>query len=300
MTRHRPKFVFAAVAISVVAVQAIAGKSIPIIPVQGKAVQVIVNGNEKNYYLLSKKTPLKLEIDGPGKLSVLSRLSFPIESPGSEKYSIRIMEGKKMVREYSTQTERSDALLKISNARLGKIRKSSLQIPDGSHTYELYLENTSSPEVAVKLSFLPIKGASKLVTLEALSYDRVVTAMVKEKLITYYVCSLERRVQLKVVGPTRMKVSARLNYDESMKGGQKFAIAMSESGKQIFLKPFATTKALGVTYREWKDVVPGKVSSFYCDVPKGEHTYKFSLEESVARSISLKFSIPQKDLDNEE
>ena len=298
--RSQTVFIVLAAALGFAAAEVIAGKSIPVIPVQGKAVAVVINGAEKNYYLLPKKAPIKIEVDGPGKLSIVSRLSFPTPSVGSEKYSIRIMEGKVTVKVYSTQTEKSDAVLKTSNTFLGKSRKCSLELPDGSHTYEFYLENNPSPEVALKFFFLPAKGKRKLVTLEALSYDRVVTAMVNEKLIIYYVCSGNHKAQLRVVGPTRMKVSARLNYDASMKGEQKYGISIWENGKQVLLKPFTTSKALGVSYQEWKDVVPGKVNSFYYDVPKGEHAYKFQLEESLAHSVSLKFSIHQKDLDNEE
>jgi hypothetical protein len=279
--------------------QASAGKHVPIIPVQGKNVSVLVNGKETNYYLLSTKTPLWIEVDGPGKFLVVSRLVFPGASTSTMKYSISVVDGKTIVKTHSTQTEKSDATMKASRAILGKSRKGTIEIPEGSHKYELRLEKTEASDVAVKLYFVPAKGTAKEVTIEALSYDRVVTAMAEEKLITYYVCSANHKVQVRVVGPTRMKVSLRLNYDESMKGGQKYAVSVWEGSKQVLLKPLSTTKALGVSYKEWKDVIPGKVNVFYHDIPSGEHIYRLELQESVARSVSLKFSLPQKDLDNE-
>jgi hypothetical protein len=84
-----------------------------------------------------------------------------------------------------------------------------------------------------------------------------------------------------------------------MKGDQKYAVTLSEGGRQIVLKSLATTKSVGIEYQEWRDVVPGKVNAFFVDVPKGEHTYRVALTEGLAHSVSLKFSIPKKDLSNE-
>ena len=85
-----------------------------------------------------------------------------------------------------------------------------------------------------------------------------------------------------------------------MKGSQKYTMTVSEEGKQVLMRPLVTTKALAITYKEWKDVVPGKDGSFFLDVPVGEHHYRFGLGESLGHSVSLKFSIPQKDLKNEQ
>lgn len=278
---------------------ALAGRRVPIFPLQGTNVSILVNGKEKTYSLLSAKAPLWIEVDGPGKLFVVSRLVFPGTGPSTMRYSISVFDGKNIVKTHSAQTEKSDATMKASSAIPGKSRKGSMDVPEGSHKYELRLENAEASEAAVKLYFAPVRGTAKEVTIEALSYDKVVTALVGEKLITYYVSSDKHKVQVRVVGPTRMKVSLRLNYDEGMKGGQKYAVRVWEGSKQILLKALTTTKALGVSYKEWKDVVPGKVNYFYVDIPVGEHVYKLDLQESVARTVSLKFSLPQKDLDNE-
>ena len=85
-----------------------------------------------------------------------------------------------------------------------------------------------------------------------------------------------------------------------MKGDQKYSVSIHESDQTILLKPLATTKSVGIEYQEWKEVVPGKINEFYLEAPKGEHVYKFNLKQTLARSVSLKFSIPKKDLSNEE
>ncbi len=278
---------------------AAAGRRIEVVPVQGKPVPVMIGGKESGYFLLSTKAPLVVEVDGPGKLTIVSRLAFPPTGASTGKYSISVSEGKKVVKTYSTQTDKSQATVKDSHIALGKIRKSTFPLPDGPHKYEFRLEGSTEQEAAIRFLFSPAKGASKRVTLEPLSYDRVVTAMVKEKLIAYYVCSATRKVQLRVIGPTRVDISARLSFDDRMKGSQKYTVSVWEGTKRILLKPFSTTKALGVMYQEWKEVVPGKVNTFMIDVPDGEHLLRLDFGESLGRSVAFKFSIPKRDLSNE-
>jgi len=273
--------------------------NIPIIPTNGKSITLVINGEAKNYYLLKKNGHLTVELDGPGKLIVLNRLSLMNKRTASEQYSIKVMEGKNTLKIHTTQTDRSDASYKNSSLVPGKSRKFSLEVPEGSHTYNFFLENTNADEAAFKFMFAHRKGSGTLISLEPLSYDKIVTTIVQEKLITYYVASNERGVQLRTVGPTRLQISTRLNYDSTMKGDQRYSISIHEGAKQILLKPLATTKSVGVFYQEWKNVVPGKVNEFNIDVPKGEHIYKFDLEQTLAHSVSLKFSIPKNDLSNE-
>ncbi len=279
----------------------LASKYVPILPVKGTVVNVVVNGNEKSYYLLTKTNTLKINVDGPAKLEVLTRLSLPQKHSATEKYSVKITEGGDVVKLYSTSTEKSEATYKNINLVPGKSRKFTLEVPEGTHTYECFLENTNLDEAVLKFYVASDKKGSRKrgITLEPLSYDRVVTAVVKEKLITYYVSSKDRNVQLRVVGPTRLLITARLSYDAAMKGEHTYALSIKEGEKMVLKKSLSTTKSLGIIYQELKDVVPGKVDKIYLDIPGGEHTYKFILEETSAHSIALKFSIPKKDIDNE-
>jgi hypothetical protein len=68
----------------------------------------------------------------------------------------------------------------------------------------------------------------------------------------------------------------------------------------VVTRALQTTKSVDVAYKEWKEVVPGKSQSFSFDVPDGEHVYSFGLDQSLAASVSLRFSIPQADVANEE
>lgn len=278
-----------------------AGKTIPLTPINGKEIQIVLNGAEKKYYSLSKGNPIKVKVNGPTKLEMITRLILPKDGIVNGKYSIKVVEKSTTVKHYSTSTEKSDAFVKNPNMILGKSRKFTMDVPEGNHTYEYYLESDNAADVAIKFSIKSKKGknSTSRVELQPLIYEKVVTAIIKENLISYYVASKQKDVEVRVIGPTKLQITGRLNFDVATKGIQKYAVSVWENENKLFTKPLSTTKSLGVSYQEWKDVVPGKPDKIYLDVPSGEHLYKFKLEETSAHSISLKFLIPKKDLDNE-
>ncbi len=273
-------------------------KNISLVPLDGTSVILVIGGQEKEYYLVSHGTPLKVQVDGPGKLVVMSRLKMPKNNSGIEKYTLRVMEGKNTLKTQTTQTDKSDVVVKSSGDVCGKSRKFSMNVPAGSFTYGFWLDD-SPLEAALKFLFQPSKSLRKLVAVEPLSYDRIVTANINENLIAYYVATRDHPVQLRVVGPTSVKVSVRLNYDVKMKGEQKYSILVSEGEKIVMQRPLKTTKSTGLSYQEWKEVVPGKSIDVILDVPNGEHVYHLAPGETTAGSIALRFSVPQKDLMNE-
>jgi hypothetical protein len=274
-------------------------KSVRLIPDGGRPVNLRIEGAEKEYYLLSKGAPLNLQVEGPGKLTVYSRIRFQAPGGASEKYAVRVKDGKNTLKLHSTQTEKSEATFEPSGEAAGKSRKFTMKVPEGSFTYVFSLEETGQ-DVALRFTFEASKDTRKRTAIEPLTYDRIVTATIKEKLLAYYVSSAKRPTTLRVVGPTKVRVTVRLNYDDKMKGEQKFAVVVSEKGTRVATRALQTTKSVDVAYKEWKEVVPGKSQSFSFDVPDGEHVYSFGLDQSLAASVSLRFSIPQADVANEE
>jgi hypothetical protein len=274
-------------------------KSVRLIPDGGRPVNLRIEGAEKEYYLLSKGAPLNLQVEGPGKLTVSSRSRFQAPGGASEKYAVRVKDGKNTLKLHSTQTEKSEATFEPSGEAAGKSRKFTMKVPEGSFTYVFSLEETGQ-DVALRFTFEASKDTRKRTAIEPLTYDRIVTATIKEKLLAYYVSSAKRPTTLRVVGPTKVRVTVRLNYDDKMKGEQKFAVVVSEKGTRVATRALQTTKSVDVAYKEWKEVVPGKSQSFSFDVPDGEHVYSFGLDQSLAASVSLRFSIPQADVANEE
>lgn len=275
--------------------------SVPVIPLQARSVSVFSNGKETKYFLLTKSAPLRIQVDGPSKVEIRTRLSLPGVARQTEQYSIRVTEGMDILKEYITSTEKSKSSFADGKDTPGKARRFSISVPEGAHTYEFLLVNTNLSQAVVRFSSKAKRSArltGKTIRLEPLSYDRVATAVVLEKLITYYVCSDLKPVQLRVVGPTKLEIAMRLNYDAKMQGVQNYALSAWEGVKKVSRGSFKTTKALGAQYQDWKEVVPGKINIMSMTVPTGEHILKFMLEGTNAHSVSLKFSIPEKDMKN--
>ena len=272
-------------------------KAVAIVPANCSPIALTISGKDRDYCLVGKNAPVHFQLDGPGKLTIISRLKLPLAGSGFEKYTLRLKEGGREVKSQTTQTDRSEAAFQGSDGLPGKSRKLIVSVPEGSFTYELSLED-SPLQAAVRIQLQPSKR-QKLIALEPLSYDRIVTANVKENRLVYYVASKVRPVKLRVVGPAALTVSVRLNYDVSMKGKQKFSVLVQEGGTTVKQAALNATKSTGLSYEEWRDVVPGKAVDFVIPVSNGEHTYTFSLGETAGQSVSLRFSIPKKALTNE-
>jgi len=280
--------------------QAKKGRFMSIQPAGGKGVILLVKGTEQTYFQLNQSKEMKLSLEGPGTLKVFTRLNFTSDLKGPHKYSLEIKEGETITKIYSSASDRSNASYRDLKFIPGKSRKFTLEIPKGAHTYRFSLKESPSGSVSLRFTYNSEGGSDKLASITPLSYSRVTSAFIKEKLVSYFVATPENLVKLRVVGPTKLRVVSRLNYDARMKGEQKYAVLASENGKLILTKPLLTTKSVGVVYKDWKEVVPGKSQTFYFDVPAGEHTYGFRLTESISQSVSLRFSIPQENLTNEE
>lgn len=276
-----------------------AAKAVAVAPKGGTPVKVMVGKKEKLYHTFPSAGRLSLEVSGPGSLTVISRVTVSRGSAEPIPYTVVVREKGKTVVRRKSAARLSDATVKGSEMALGKMRKFLLRVPPGTHVYEVSLEEAGGKAAAMKFVFRPGKRPHKMVWLEARSYNRVATAVVKEKLHTCYVSTKDKGVQLRVIGPTRLRITTRLNYDPKMTGRQKFGIGVWEKDKRIVLKSLVASKSLGATYQDWKDVIPGKTATFSVTVPSGEHWYTFRLEEGVARSVSMRFSIPKKHLKNE-
>jgi hypothetical protein len=277
--------------------------STPLKPLNGKTVSVRIGQKEHIWHFVTRKEPVKLEISGPVKIEILTRLALPKPATGKYSYAIAASEEGTQLKEYHTTSESSDASFIDDPAVPAKSRKWSLNVPDGEHTITFTLAADLAEKCALRFMHSGKNNLAKAmhgrsVRIEPLSFGRVATAVVGEKLITYYVATRENPVQLHVIGPTDIVVDARLNFDAKMLGKQTYTLNIAEGSKTLLTAPLKTTKSVGAYYQDWKEVVPGKINILRLNVPEGDHTYQLSLSDGVAQSVSLKFSIPERDVAN--
>jgi hypothetical protein len=271
--------------------------SVPVFPDGGRKITVTISGKNLDYWQTGAGTPMTLRVTGPGTITIISRLAIPPHDTATKSYMVDVLENGKSVKQYSTQTAASKAVFKGLNAVPGKSRKCTVTVPEGKHVYEIRSSGSAPANIALRFSFSGGQKQEKAVPLEPTSYDQLVTLVVKEKLITYYVSSKTKAVSLKVVGPTILQITSRLNFDKSMNGKQSYSIVVMDNDRIAAKKTLSTTKSMTAYFKELKEMVAGKPMDFVFDVPAGEHSYTIKLIETAAKSVSLKLSIPKTDLD---
>ncbi len=263
-----------------------------------RSVALSIAGKSVRYYRLPASGEIKMTVEGSGDLRVLSRLELTGGTLGTEGYSLEIAEGAKVLKLFTTKTNGSGGTVKATNAPAGKSRKVVVRLPKGRHELTFRLKGTSAPGVFLRVLFHPTGAAVGLTSITPLSYGRVVTAVVQESLISYFVATPDQEVKVRLVGPLTLRVDARLNFDPKMTGQQKYSITAAENGRPLKSFNLLTTRSQDVVYKDWKEQVPGKKDTFSLDVPAGEHLLSFVLQRGIAQSVSLRFQIPAESLKN--
>jgi hypothetical protein len=100
-------------------------------------VDLISGESTTSYYRFSKEKPLKIEINGPTELRVLTRLENHFEMKGRIHYRLQVKELDKVVNTYQLSSERSETAVYKENKELvpGKACEFVIIVPKGNHTY---------------------------------------------------------------------------------------------------------------------------------------------------------------------
>jgi len=96
--------------------------------------KVMIDEKAISYYELTNNRPLQIELKGPKRLRILSRLIFDEYMGASDKYHLRIKNGKKVIGTYLISSERSSSsyILDMEDKVPGKWRTCELDIPSGN------------------------------------------------------------------------------------------------------------------------------------------------------------------------
>ena len=268
----------------------------------GKSTKIQVKGKDRLYYRLDKSNPVELTIDGPAKIKVYSRLDmgkYKKDSKIDYKIYCKIDEDKT---HYTRSGELSPGV-KFSKSKDGKIgqgRDFTLDIAPGRHKIKLYLGSKNKQVVYIRLLQKGAKSSNTVdrVAMHPQVFTKQVKILVKENEYDYYRVGSSDSLELKVIGPSTIKVLSRLEYNVTMNGGKKYRIGVYEDGKLIntFLK--STKLSETTVYKDDKSDLKLSIGDdFYIEVPKGEHTYTFKVKDN-GRNVLLKFYLPIDDLKN--
>ncbi len=102
-------------------------------------VHLISSESTVNYYRFSTDEPLRVKVNGPTVLRVLTRVENHYQMKGRIKYRMQVKENNQVINTYQLNSKRSEITTYKNNAELipGKAREFVINVPSGNHTYEI-------------------------------------------------------------------------------------------------------------------------------------------------------------------
>src|SRR5262245_18920915 len=95
-------------------------------------VTVVVEGKSRNYFRVTPRAPLSVELKGPARVRVISRAELPADATGKVVYTLRITEGKHVLKTHKTETEPSrDARPSEKGGMVGQSRQTIVNVKKG-------------------------------------------------------------------------------------------------------------------------------------------------------------------------
>src|SRR5439155_3355501 len=125
----------------------------------------------------------------------------------------------------------------------------------GKHQITLAVENAAAVLVRLQQG-APARGEEPMATLTPINAPRSVTVNEGEKTIPYYTTFVGKPVRMRVVGPTILDLTIRLDFDATMRGGHGYRIVVSDKGRSARQLDFKTTKSTTAAFTNLRDRVP--------------------------------------------
>jgi hypothetical protein len=268
-----------------------------------KPVTVRVNGHPRGYYRLTQSEFLILTVDGPGRLRLLTRAEIERGKPTKAGYRLRVTEGAKTLKDQSVETAAAEhAALDGSDAVICKSRNLFVAIPQGTHRVKIAQHEL--PSVLVRPFFsakaLETVPAAAMISITPIDAARSVTLSEGERLIPYFSALPRRPVHFRIIGPTTLELTTRLDFDDTMRGTQVYRIGVSSGRHRIREVTFRTTKATTATYTDLKDRVPSKLGRIVVPVAEGTNDILVELLGPKKGSAEINARIPQPSTGNEQ
>ncbi|MBI4721502.1 MAG: hypothetical protein HY769_00610 [Candidatus Stahlbacteria bacterium] len=120
--------------------------------------KILVKEKERTYYKATKEKGVTVEVVGPTKLKVMTRLEFTPQMQGEQTYGLQVIEGEK--KEFTFKTKKSDVSSSASKGQYtpGVGKTVLLSVPKGTHKYEFKPIGANS--ILLRL-FIPEKDVGK-------------------------------------------------------------------------------------------------------------------------------------------
>lgn len=260
-------------------------------------VTVLVREKPRVYFRVTSNAPLAVPIDGPARVRVVSRVECA--TAGVVTYRVMAAEAGSMLDHLDTESSASpDVRLEKGNTPLGKSRRLTFDLPEGRHRVTFSLTGASAALLRIQTS--AGSAPQPMVSLTPVAAERSVNVAEGEKLIPYYTVVPGKPVRIRVVGPTALELSTRLDFDATMRGTQAYRLRLSEQGKTLREVEIKTTKAVAASYEKVRDRVPSKLDITRLQIPDGTHEIAVELLQPARGTAQVHARIPEPSVGAEE
>lgn len=264
--------------------------------------EVLVSGKLREYYLLDEGGRIDVQVKGPSRLKVLSRVVLPanVDSVEYSYLALRKKSRKALTFDHSSRVTDKVGFAGEMEGAVGLSRSKIIDVPRGEQAYTFYLPKDAKYKVLLRFAVETnafTRGTS-VVPMTPNVFSKEIDLVAREEAATYYRIGTGYDVTLELIGPATLKVLSRIEFDQNMNGKQKWKVRVLEDGKVKGTYSLSGRRSQVTTYRELSSLVPSKAEVFYVEVPKGKHRYEFVLPDNH-RTVLMKFLLPKGQLERE-
>ncbi len=242
------------------------------------------------YYVLEAGKTMYLEVTGPTRIKLRSRASLGLVDSGD--YDLYVWEGKELIASRKVGTSKSKLIIDGTSEYVGLARDIFFKVPRGTHTYSISARSEKIDKFYLRF-YRQKKNKKKATYIPYRPYDYSKEAKLKTQKseIPYYLVERDGGVSLKVIGPTKIGIFCRANFDATVEDKSKFALGVYEKGKSIEMFTGIAKKSKKLAFSDLPGLIPSTLHKFYLDVPTGEHIYEFKKVNSPAPNLAVRFKI---------
>lgn len=264
-----------------------------------KKLIIKINNKSRSYYALSADKPSTINIQGPGKLRVMSRGQIKPGEANEISYTIKcVIDGreKKLFEFSDVEASNSASYLEKFSGAPGQMRDFEIELSRGYHNIEFKIDD-HKVAVAAKYKFTPTKVKKQ----EWIAFcpqrpSEPVDLISREATVNYYRFSMEKPLKVEVNGPTELRVLTRIENHYQMKGRIHYRVQVRENGKLTSTYQLNSRRSEVAVYKYDRELIPGKACEFVIDVPKGRHTYEILPLDEDKKTLLGRFLLPKKDV----
>ncbi|MCF8367959.1 MAG: hypothetical protein K9G76_02880 [Bacteroidales bacterium] len=262
-----------------------------------------IGDKTRSYYVMDTENASVINVDGPGKLRILSRCRFMRGQNDKLSYQIiyAVDGGQPQVISFNSVIKSSKATyLDRALGVPGQLKDFEIILGRGAHTIK-FLKGGQNFQVAARYSFTPTKAKKKVwIAYSPLQPSQPVDLISRESNVCYYRFSKEKPLRVAINGPTELRVLTRIENHFAMRGRILYRIQVSENNKVINTYQLSSVRSEVSMYAESTDLIPGKACEFVINVPKGRHTYEILPLDKDKNTVLGRCLFPKKDVSLEE